>query len=65
MKTFVAENVLCDETCGLIVIKAENKESALRLLENHEEFWLFENENIKKELRELKDNEVVYVAGGG
>lgn len=62
MKTFVAEDVLCDYTCGLIVVKAKNKKEAVKLIYQKDSFLI---EDIVKKLRELKENEVVFVYGGG
>ena len=32
MKVFVLEGVLCDYTCGCIVVAAENKEQAIEII---------------------------------
>ena len=83
MKTFVVEDVLRDYTPGLIVVKAEDKEEAIKIImkefsshdfvddcfgyKNCSEYALNENNEgcIRCKLRELKDNELVYVYGGG
>jgi hypothetical protein len=62
MKTFVVENILCDYSCGLIVVKAKDVESAKNLLRDK---FNDTYENITNGIRELKDNEIVYVYGGG
>ena len=77
MKTYVAEEVLTSWTDGLIVVKAENKQKAMEMIKK--EFSNFfinffddcgyeedcKNERcLKHRLRELKDNELVYVHGG-
>ena len=82
MKTFVVEDVLSDYTPGLIVVKAEDKEEAIKLIMkelNYANFcddciddkeceeYVLNNDNkgcLSCKLRELKDNEVVYVYGG-
>lgn len=82
MKTFVAEYVLWDYTPGLIVVKAKDKEEAIKLIMKElnylnfcEDFisdkgceeYVSNNDNkgcLRCKLRELKDNEVVYVYGG-
>ncbi len=88
MKTYVAEGVLCNWSCGMIVVKAENKDDAVRLVmetvrkesgeytastlyENcfEEECLKYKEQKdnegcLKCKLRELGDNEVVYMEGG-
>ena len=70
MKTFVVEDVLRDYTPGLIVVKAKNKKEALKLINEKLSFHDFTNDCfhadcLEDKIRELKDNEVVYVHGGG
>ena len=70
MKTFVVEDVLRDYTPGLIVVKARNKEEALKLINKELSFHDFTDDCfhvdcLADKIRELKDNEVVYVYGGG
>lgn len=73
MKTFVAEDVLTDYTPGLIVVKAKNKKEAIELVLKEVCFDPICDEDgidydnklcLSNKLRELKDNEVVYVVGG-
>lgn len=62
MKTFVVEKVLCDYTCGLIVVKAKNIEHAKDLLREK-----FDNDtygDVTRDIRELQNDEIVYVYGG-
>jgi hypothetical protein len=60
MKTFVVENVLRDYT-SLIVVKAKNIESAKKLLkEKFDDTY----EDVTNGIREMQDNEIVYVYGG-
>ena len=62
MKTFVVENVLGDYTPGLIIVKAKNIESAKKLLkEKFDDTY----EDVTNGIREMQDNEIVYVYGGG
>jgi antirestriction protein len=73
MKTFVAEEVLSDWTSGMIVVKAIDINQAMDLI--IAEFPMFykkcDMESCELEyclqhrLRELKDNEIAYVYGGG
>ena len=77
MKTFVMEDVLTAYTSGLVVVKAKNKEKAMEMIKK--EFLPFidffdncgyeedckSSRCLKHRLRELKDNELVYVYGGG
>ena len=72
MKTFVVEDVLRDYTSGLIVVKAKNKEEALKLIKADQELSFhdftddcFHVDCLADKIRELNDNEVVYVYGGG
>ena len=69
MKTFVIEDVLRDYTPGLIVVKAKNKKEALKLINKELSFHDFSYDCchdacLADKIRELKDNEVVYVYGG-
>ena len=65
MKTFVAENVLgniINWSSGMVVVKAENYDEAVKLIISKESnFGKKETKEIISNLRELKDNEVVYV----
>ena len=63
MKTFVAEGVLCDYTCGMVVVKATNKEEAINLIKN--DVASYDVGDVLSTLRELKEGEVVMVYGGG
>ena len=63
MKTFVAEGVLCDYTCGMIVVKAASKEEAINLIQK--EIASYDVGDVLSALRELKDGEVVMAYGGG
>ena len=72
MKTFVVEDVLRDYTSGLIVVKAKNKKEALKLIYENEHLSFYDlsddcsrDDCLANKIRELKDNEVVYVHGGG
>ena len=70
MKTFVVKDVLGDYTPGLIVVKAKNKKEALKLIDQQIPFHDFTDDCwcadcLTDKIRELKDNEVVYVHGGG
>ena len=69
MKTFVVEDVLRDYTLGLIVVKARNRKEALKLIDQQIPFHDFTDDCfhvdcLADKIRELKDNEVVYVHGG-
>ena len=61
MNTYYVEDVLCDYTCGMIVVKTENKEKALELINEAIAYGKISINQIE----ELKDNEVVMVYGGG
>jgi hypothetical protein len=74
MKTFVVEDVLRDYTPGLIVVKAKNKKEALKLIASDQQLSYHDFTDdcgssdslcLADKIRELKDNEVVYVYGGG
>ena len=70
MKTFVVEDVLTDYTSGLIVVKAKNKKEALKLIATDQQLSYHDFTDdcgagcLADKIRELKDNEVVYVYGG-
>lgn len=74
MKTFIAEEVLRDWTSGMIVVKAIDINQAMDLI--IAEFPMFYKKCnvdepceleycLQHRLRELQDNELVYVYGGG
>ena len=72
MKTFVVEDILRDYTPGLIVVKAKNKKEALKLIATDQQLSCHDFTDdcssagcLADKIRELKDNEVVYVHGGG
>ncbi|MCK5537936.1 MAG: hypothetical protein KAI79_14005 [Bacteroidales bacterium] len=64
MKTFMAQGVLCDYTCGMFVIVAKDIETAKQIITDG-----FLQENIVDELcdalEELKPNDFAYTYGGG
>ena len=71
MKTFVVEDILRDYTPGLIVVKARNKKEALKLIKADRQLSFhdftddcFDVDCLADKIRELNDNEVVYVYGG-
>lgn len=74
-KTFVAEGVLIDWSSGMIAVKAVDKNKAIELVMKTIPYNSFivdcgmescDDENcLTHRLRELKDDEVVYVHGGG
>ena len=74
MRTYVIEHVLTDYTDGLIVIKAKNKSEAVRMILDEFPHYCFaadgnnwEESNfeyLQKNIRELKNNEIVHVYGG-
>ena len=73
------ENVLRDYTSGLIVVKAKDKEEAIKIIMKEFPTYDFVYDSfydkncncednvsyVRCKLRELKDNELVYVYGGG
>jgi hypothetical protein len=65
MKTFVAEGVLTDFTDGLVVVKAANMEEAVKLINDVNSGLTYYEDEVISALRELKDNEIVFVRGGG
>ena len=64
MKTFVAEGILCDYTCGMVVVTAENLEHAKQIIDDKFEFDSVKNE-IKENLEELEVGEYLDCWGGG
>ena len=62
MKTYIAEGVLCDWSCGLVAISARGLKHANELIDK--EFSEREAKEIKKNLVELKAGEIVYTYGG-
>ncbi len=64
MPTYYIENVLCDYSCGMIVVNAYNKEMAIKLIAKalHNSSYL---DIDLDELKILEKNKVVYVYGGG
>ena len=67
MPTYYIENVLCDYSCGLIVVNALNKKTAIELIAKTLNDYSYYSDLIKdlEELKILEKNKVVYVYGGG
>lgn len=64
MKTYIAENVMCDWTCGLAVVKADSLEEAKELIKK-ELPWSDETiVEVQNALVEMKDSSVVSIFGG-
>lgn len=64
MPVYVAENVLLVRFCGLYIISAPNIDVAHeRIRENKEGFENHEVEEIIENLREIKENEILYLYG--
>ena len=63
MKTFVIEYTKPFDTQHLIVIKAENIEEATKIF--NKKFKFFENSLMLEKIRELEDNELVYLVRCG
>ena len=63
MKTYIAEGVLCDWSCGLVVISARGKKHAKKIIDK--EFSEESAEEIKAVLVELKAGELAFTYGGG
>ena len=59
MNTYYVKDVLCDYTCGMIVIKTTDKEEALKKIV--EDFGKCININ---DIQELRDDEIIYISGG-
>ena len=65
MKTFVAENVLSDYTNGMLVVKAKTLEDAKQLIEDNDDIEDWYKKEINENLKELEDNKILFVKGGG
>ena len=66
MKTYVAEGVLCDHTCGMFVVSARGIAHARKIVDKLKaEFSDKEKEEIKKSLTLLKAGTYTYEYGGG
>ena len=74
MKTFVAEDVLENYGSGLIVVKAKNGKKAIEIIKNELNMYEFiddcgKSDNcynqhcLRHRLRELKNNEILYIEG--
>ena len=74
MKTFVAEDVLENYGSGMIVVKARNKKKAIEIIKNKLNNYEFiddcgKSDNccnqhcLRHRLRELKNNEILYIEG--
>lgn len=61
MKTFVAEGVLTDYTSGMVVVKASNLKKAIDIVRKN---FDYSADEICESLREMENNELVYVYGG-
>ena len=75
MKTFVADNVFTSFADGIIVVKAPSKGKAIEMIKNKfNGYGFYEDCNSEKDcsdemclkhrVREMNDNELVYVYGG-
>ena len=64
MKTFVAEDIMRDYTTGLLVVKANSFEDAVRLIKESKDIDSCYHGEIIGELKELEDNQIKYVHGG-
>ena len=79
MKTFYVENVLCDYTCGIIIVSAEDKAQAIEMILNKTNQGFDDNKagyifteydkdeiaTVKNCIQELLPNQIVAVSGGG
>ena len=80
MKTFYVESILCDYTCGIIIVSAESKEQAIEMIldkknqgfdDDSKAGYLFTKydkadiETVKNHIQELQPNQIVAVMGGG
>jgi len=72
MKTYYTDSPRSAYSCSLIVVKAEDKQTAIKLIvdeifgsEDQNTPWVIEEiENIKKTIKELGDHEVIYSCDG-
>ncbi len=79
MKTFYVDNILCDYSCGILIVSAENKEEAIKILldkdnQGYKEgkpgyiLGKYDEDDVKKiinDMQELKPNQIIAVHGGG
>ena len=69
MKVFVLFGVLCDWTCGCIIVSAKNKEEAIKIILEKTEGELSGDmvsvENIKEKIIEVTEGFYEEVWGGG
>lgn len=63
MKTYIAEGVLCDWSCGLVAVSARGMNHAKKIIDK--EFSEENAQEIKDALVELKAGEIVSSYGGG
>ena len=66
MKTYIAEGVLCDWTCGLFVVSARGMKHAKKIVDKLNIDFVSDNvkEDIKSKLRLLKAGDCIYTYGG-
>ena len=65
MKTYVADGVLCDYTCGLFVVSARGIADARKIVDKISTMDEIDKEEIKGSLRLLKAGDCIYTYGGG
>lgn len=66
MPVYVAEDVLCYDTCGIVAIEAESIEEAKNKVKSSEflEFYRAgQQEEVIEKLREIKKGEVITIIG--
>ena len=68
MKVFVLQGVLCDWTCGVIIVSAKDKKEAIEKIKEHE-YDLYGDtvsfDNIEEEIEEVTKDYFLAVWGGG
>ncbi|MEM0143158.1 MAG: hypothetical protein QXL94_04305 [Candidatus Parvarchaeum sp.] len=62
MPTYVAENVLCSESCGIVVVNAKDLDEAKELVIKKFDYYP-KIADIISSLRGMEDKEVLYVWG--
>ena len=65
MKVFILNNVLCDYSCGCIIVAAKNKKEASEIIRENRAKTGLDCDDIEGELEEIGKGYYFELSGGG
>jgi hypothetical protein len=69
MKVFILRNILCDYSCGVIIVAARNKEEAIKIIKDKRPYGLRGHSvnwaNIEDHIEEIGKGYYSELFGGG